>query len=135
MERSNESRYRNEHAGVRPSFGSDEEGALRYYARFVEFVTRVSPPSTETKRTRLLDIGCGTGWSTHAFALEGYDAFGIDLNSNCFEAPSGGHLHLKEGSALNIPFPDEHFDVVCSYQVIEHIPTPERALTEMARVC
>jgi len=124
MERSTESLYHSEHAGVRPSFGSDQAGALRYYARFVEFVTRVAPPSKSTRRLWLLDVGCGSGWSTHALALAGYDASGIDLNARGFEAPSAEHLHLREGSVLEIPFPNETFDVVVSYQVIEHVPAP-----------
>jgi len=135
MDRSTESQYQSEHAGVRPSFGSDREGALLYYARFVEFVTRVAPPSPATKRLQFLDVGCGSGWSTYAFALAGYDASGIDLNTRGFETPSTKNLHLQEGSVLDIPYPDETFDVVASYQVLEHVPAPERALREMARVC
>lgn len=135
MERSTEGLYQSEHVGVRPSFGSDQEGALRYYARYVEFVTRVAPPSDTTRRLHLLDVGCGSGWSSYAFALAGYDATGIDLNVRGFEVPSGQHVHLGEGNVLNIPFPDRTFDVVASYQVIEHVPSPENALKEMARVC
>lgn len=135
MERSTEHLYLNEHAGVRPSFASDQEGALRYYARFVEFVVRVAPPSVGTKNLCLLDVGCGSGWSTYALTLAGYDATGIDLNARAFEAPPAAHLHLREGSASSIPFPEETFDVVVSFQVIEHIPVPEKALQEMARVC
>jgi len=127
--------YHSEPRGVRPSFGTDRDGALRYYARFVDFVRRVSPPSTGPGRLRLLDVGCGSGWSTLALALEGYDASGIDLNARAFEAPSAEHLHLREGSVLEIPFPDETFDVVVSYQVIEHVSAPQKALMEMARVC
>lgn len=134
MDGSRENLYQNEHLGVRPSFGSDEDGALHYYARFVEFVTRVAPPVTSRIRSRLLDVGCGSGWSTYALALAGYEATGIDLNARGFEPPMTDHFHLQEGSALGIPFPDQAFDVVASYQVIEHVTEPERALREMARV-
>jgi len=40
------------------------------------------------------------------------------------------------GSITDIPFPDASYDVVCSFQVLEHIPYEdfERALSEMFRV-
>jgi SAM-dependent methyltransferase len=135
MRYSTEGVYQNEPTGVRPSFGSDRVRALRYYSRFVDFITRVCPPLTDPNRLTLLDIGCGSGWSTHALACAGYDASGIDLNAHGFEASPLRNMRLQEGSALKIPFPDETFDVVVSFQVIEHLPSPERALEEMARVC
>ena len=41
-----------------------------------------------------------------------------------------------DGSGLNIPFPDKHFDVVVSIDALEHIPRPERPalLKELVRV-
>ncbi|MGH8056917.1 MAG: class I SAM-dependent methyltransferase, partial [Candidatus Entotheonellia bacterium] len=45
------------------------------------------------------------------------------------------NLRLAEGSVLEIPFADQTFDVIVSYQVIEHVPSPHKALEEMARVC
>jgi SAM-dependent methyltransferase len=132
---STESLYRTAAAGVRPSFGTDRERALHYYARLIEFVCRVHPTSGVLERPRLLDVGCGSGWSTFAFALTGYDAFGIDLNLRGFEPPSTEHCRLQEASALDIPFRDGAFDVVASYQFIEHAPSPERALDEIVRVC
>jgi ubiquinone/menaquinone biosynthesis C-methylase UbiE len=40
------------------------------------------------------------------------------------------------GSVLEMPFPDESYDVVCAFQMLEHIPFVEslRALAEIARV-
>jgi SAM-dependent methyltransferase len=127
--------YEREPDRVRPSFGSDRQAALRYYAPLVQFVAKVSPPSIAERRTQLIDVGCGSGWSTYALALAGYDASGIDLNERIFEPPHAEHCRLLEGSALRIPFPNESFEAVVSYQVIEHIPFPERVLGEMARVC
>jgi SAM-dependent methyltransferase len=132
---STESLYRTAAAGVRPTFGTDQQGALEYYARLMEFVCRVYPASRVLERPQLLDVGCGSGWSTFAFALAGYDALGIDLNPRSFEPPATEHCRLQEASGLDIPFPDGSFDVVTSYQFIEHAHSPERALDEMVRVC
>jgi SAM-dependent methyltransferase len=43
-------------------------------------------------------------------------------------------LTVREGSATELPFPDNSFDVTCSFKVLAHIPAIEQALSEMARV-
>jgi SAM-dependent methyltransferase len=92
-------------------------------------------PAGGENRPRLLDVGCGSGWSTYAFAAAGYDSTGIDLNPATFEPPPHEHCHLGQGSATEIPHPAEQFDLVVCYQCLEHVPDPKRALDEMSRVC
>lgn len=127
--------YCNSEAVVRASFGGDEVRALGNYAPLFQFVSSVCPPVSASGIIRLLDIGCGCGWSTFAFAKAGYDATGIDLNPAAFEPPSHDRCRLRQGSATELPFPAESFDVVVCYQCLEHVPDPGRALDEMARVC
>jgi SAM-dependent methyltransferase len=117
---------------TRSNFGGDLDGAMNYYADLVEFVSRISPSNTKNK---LLDVGCGCGWSSFCFTRAGYLTTGVDLNADEFEPPELENLTLREGSALALPFADSSFDVVTSYQCLEHIPDPEVALREMIRVC
>jgi SAM-dependent methyltransferase len=129
--------YEHSEEVVRASFGNDRERAIAFYHDLIEFVRNVVPPSAsaELPRVNLLDVGCGCGWSTAGFAEEGYDATGIDLNPNAFEPPATQGLTLRGGSAFDIAFPDNSFDIVVSYQCVEHLPSPARAFQEMARVC
>ncbi len=108
--------------------GLNQEQATAHYLPYVEFVQAHQPSG------KLLDVGCGVGWSTAVFAHRGYDATGIDLNPLAFEPPTQSNLVLQLGSALEIPFADREFDVVTSYQVLEHVPDPRQMLTEMLRV-
>jgi SAM-dependent methyltransferase len=108
--------------------GLNRSQAEAHYAPYLNFVRRYHPSG------KLLDVGCGVGWSTAVFAAHGFDATGIDLNGEAFEPPPQQGLSLQAGSALDIPFPDKSFDVVGSYQVIEHVPDPEKMLDEMLRV-
>ena len=39
------------------------------------------------------------------------------------------------GDATALPFPDDAFDLVLAIEVLEHVPGPEPALAELARVC
>jgi SAM-dependent methyltransferase len=41
---------------------------------------------------------------------------------------------VVEGSATQLPFEDNSFDVTCSFKVLAHIPQINLALSEMARV-
>jgi SAM-dependent methyltransferase len=118
---------------VRTIFGVDREKAHGHYSPLVDFVRRVAPPGAP--RPRLLDVGCGCGWSTSAFAGAGYEATGIDLNAAAFEPAASEHLDLRPGSATEIPFPAATFDVAVTYSCLEHVPDPGRALLEMERVC
>jgi len=127
--------YRESDAAVRGRFGANaQERSGEYYSRYVAFVERAagSPPPPGA---RLLDAGCGAGWSSFWFARRGYDTVGVDLNASFFEPPPTPGLTLREASALDLPFADESFDVVTMYQTLEHIPDPARALREMLRVC
>jgi SAM-dependent methyltransferase len=121
-----QSLYRTE-KGVR-SAGLTREKAGTVYGSYLDFATAF------TSSGRVLDVGCGAGWSTLLFAERGYDATGIDLNPAAFEPPSHSRLTLLEGSALSIPFPDASFDLVTAYQTLEHVPDPGQMLGEMLRV-
>jgi SAM-dependent methyltransferase len=75
---------------------------------------------------RLLDMGCGTGWTSVLFAKRGYDVVGTDLVPEAIEA--GYQLKEKEGLANldfvvadyeSLDFSDE-FDVVVFFDCLHH---------------
>jgi len=87
---------------------------------------------------RALDLGCGTGFSTALLAELGFRVFGIDLSkqllplSRPFRQKKGPRYLV--GSGLQIPLADDAFDIVGSYDVIEHIPDVDLFLREAIRV-
>lgn len=124
--------YSTSEQNVRSTF-DDESKAGKAYADYTNFVQRSVAGNVAGKR--LLDVGCGTGWSSYFFAERGFQVTGIDLNLDAFQSPLHDRLTFIEGSALDLPFEDKAFDVVCSYQALEHMPDPQKALEEMCRVC
>lgn len=122
--------FRESDAAVRARF-EDAAEARKHYAPYRGFVLEVAGLPRERS---LLDVGCGVGWSSHGFAEAGFRTTGVDLNARAFQATEHTRLSLLEGSALALPFADESFDVVATHEMLEHIPEPELALSEMLRV-
>lgn len=94
---------------------------------------------------RVLDVACGTGDLTEAFAATGaMEVLGVDFTPEMlsFAWDKKGKLaveHSKkitysEGDAQNLHFPDSSFDVVSIAFGIRNVADPKRALSEFARV-
>ena len=116
---------------VRPSFRGDEERARQYYERYVRFVTM----HLSRTPSKVLDIGCGAGWSTLMLGEAGHQGHGLDLHPpHLVEAGGRSTLPYTQGDAQQLPFADESFDAVGMYQTLEHVPDPEQALRECIRV-
>jgi len=93
------------------------------------------------KRGVALDVGCGTGAQSTLLADLGYRVIGIDIASKllrrCAEKLSDfGSSHTTiQASARHLPFKNESMDLlVCYYNVLNHIPEYQDAISEMPRV-
>ncbi|MCH2108440.1 MAG: methyltransferase domain-containing protein [Polyangiaceae bacterium] len=86
------------------------------------------------KGKEVLEVGCGTGLVLQRIAQFASRAQGIDLSPGMLEKAKERGLDVVEGSATRLPFPDNSFDVTCSFKVLAHIPEIDLALSEMARV-
>ncbi len=83
---------------------------------------------------KILDLGCGTGVET-AFLAQSLQVqvVGLDVNDS-FDEKARSAVRLESYDGLHIPFPDEHFDVVYSFHVLEHVQNPPALLKEVRRV-
>ena len=112
-----------------------ERGRPSYSWRFgqdrrLEMVRRFVP----LEGARVLDIGCGIGTYVRRFRHYTDDVHGVDVEPDrvaeaSLELPN---IHLASGEAL--PFPDDHFDVVFSNEVIEHVDDDRKTISEAVRV-
>lgn len=100
---------------------------------------------TPDKSAPILDLGCGEGWLVYAFRRLGYSAFGADIVS----ASSAVHARMKkeglcglgeqpfsliDSSDCAIPYGDDSFDLVVSYDVMEHVKNYPAIFAEIERV-
>jgi SAM-dependent methyltransferase len=79
------------------------------------------------QHARALEVGSGNGVFQDVIA----DYTGIDLSPTVADRY---HKPFFVGSATALPFPDRAFGLVFSFYVLEHVPNPELALSEMRRV-
>jgi ubiquinone/menaquinone biosynthesis C-methylase UbiE len=91
----------------------------------------------------VLDVGCGLGGSARYIANQhGCSVVGIDLTDEYVDVANKltEFVHLtdkvsfKQGSALELPFPSENFDIVWTEHTQMNIADKEKFYGEMGRV-
>jgi len=91
---------------------------------------------------RVLDVACGTGVVARLAAERAGPrglVVGLDLNSSMLEVAAGlpaagAPVTWRQGSAEQLPFPADSFDVVCCQLGLQFFTDRSAALREMARV-
>jgi SAM-dependent methyltransferase len=87
-------------------------------------------------RTRILDVGAGTGALSRVLAAES-DAEVVCLDADrslLSVARNRTGLPAVAGDATRLPFPDDAFDLVVCQALLVNLPTPTAGLREFARV-
>lgn len=83
---------------------------------------------------RLLDIGCGVGETLIAARDAGFDPIGLDIGEYSVEHCRGLGFEVHRASITRTGLPDNSFDVVTMWDVIEHIPRTSEGLREVWRI-
>lgn len=103
------------------------EHYLRYYA-ILPFM----------KNKKVLDIACGSGYGSDLIANEASKVCGVDISSDTISHAEKtyrkNNLEFLVGSTSNIPYEDNTFDVVVSFETIEHHDEHEQMMNEIKRV-
>ena len=79
----------------------------------------------------ILDFGCGTKPYRHLFE-NAASYTGVDFQNDQIPRPAKDVDIYYDG--VNLPFDDNSFDLVISFEVLEHIPNLEQILLEISRV-
>lgn len=103
----------------------------RFHTKITGIVTALQPAS-------LLDAGCGEGFVAEIFlaAIPGLALTGFDPHDGAIELARSRNpgANFAVADIYEIPHETDSFDVVCCFEVLEHLHEPDRALAEMARV-
>ena len=81
---------------------------------------------------KVLDIGCGGGHFLDNGGV-GWEKYGIELSEEARRVAKGKGIAAFE-TLEKAAFPEEFFDVVTMFAVIEHLPDPNAVVEELIRV-
>lgn len=103
---------------------------------FWEHVHRYQMAIRYVRGMDVLDIACGEGYGTASIKASGAKSvLGVDIDPDAVaHAAQRYGVTTRQGSATSIPCPDQSFDLVVSFETIEHVDSPERFLDEVCRV-
>lgn len=94
-----------------------------------------------TSGKTVLDFGCGTGYGTAIIADNCASICGVDISDEAVAYSNDKYRRdnlafqtIRKIEDAPLPFGDASFDVVLSFQVIEHIPDTLTYLEEILRV-
>ena len=101
----------------------------RLFSAIVKGVPAI-PHKPTHKLPKILDVGCGSGATLALLKLEGWDVYGLEIDKVAVKiAAERGLKNVKQGGFEQIAnYPNNYFDCIRLYHVIEHLPDPQRCL-------
>ncbi|MBF0518700.1 MAG: methyltransferase domain-containing protein [Nitrospirae bacterium] len=90
----------------------------------------------EMKGDKILEAGCGAGRFTEILLKTGAMVYSFDYSNAvdvCYENNLNDRLCAFQGDIFNIPFPNNYFDRVFCYGVLQHTPNPRAAFYSLVR--
>jgi ubiquinone/menaquinone biosynthesis C-methylase UbiE len=88
---------------------------------------------------RVLDVACGEGYGSALISRPALAVSGVDISADAIAHAKNVYstqtnLKFFEASCTKLPFADHSFDVVASFETIEHITEHDAFLDEIKRV-
>jgi ubiquinone/menaquinone biosynthesis C-methylase UbiE len=105
------------------------KGRIRMFERYVEIISKFR------KNNWVLDVGCGEGVFLKLCQDKGWNALGIEADHEVAQkARQRQGVKVMSGDFGMLSLPDNYFDVVSFFGVLDHLPDPLEALEKAYRV-
>jgi ubiquinone/menaquinone biosynthesis C-methylase UbiE len=106
---------------------------------FLEHQARYKFVAPLVSGRKVLDLACGTGYGSKIIAEAGaMEVWGGDIDNELIEENKENYQNYKiffrKMDVADIPFPDNYFDVLVSFETVEHIKECEKFMGEASRV-
>jgi 2-polyprenyl-3-methyl-5-hydroxy-6-metoxy-1,4-benzoquinol methylase len=90
---------------------------------------KAAPILRYKKKGRILDIGCGDGSLLKFLKDSGWQTYGVELqDSSSLYAQNVLGLNVFSGRFEEANYPEDSFDVITLFHVLEHLPNPSGTL-------
>ena len=108
------------------------------YGIYLEHINRYIFASRFVRNKAVLDVACGTGYGSNHMREKGAKRVtGVDISMdaiNYAKSNFGKEVNFVCADAIELPFADNCFDIIVSFETIEHIRRYERFLLECRRI-
>lgn len=117
----------------------DRKGYLNYYSQCTpviaqEYFSILAHQVAAKPGIRFLDIGCGPGSVLQIAVDHGWNCTGLELSQWAAETARVNKLNVIEGTLDSAQFPENHFDVISMFDVLEHLPYPVDYVRHIYRI-
>jgi len=115
----------------------EEESSIESWEKMMKpiFNRAASLLQQYTREGQLLDVGAGFGFFLAEMKDKGWDVTGVEISQKAMDyARNVFGLTIRPGPMEKVGFPDNYFDAVTGFYVIEHLPYPMVFLRECHRI-
>lgn len=85
------------------------------------------------KTGRMLEVGCASGAFLHRMAGRGWQVQGIEFSGKAAQAATQLGYYIHVGPLETAPPPDEPFDLIVGWMVLEHLHHPVACLQKLKK--
>lgn len=114
--------------------GAKFEPLTEAVIRFVGTVHVMSLSRSLPPQARILDVGCGRGVLLSSLADRGYAVHGMDVSETAVAGADPRAQITVAPCLTQCNYPDQHFDQVILWHVLEHLTNPREVLVEIRRI-
>lgn len=130
--------YQYDYATLHSQIMYDQQGRERK-AKTMVAIAQEYFADKELSTLQVLDVGASTGFIDNYLASYFDTVVGIDIDSDAIafaekQFQNINNLKFQLGDAMQLDFADNSFDFVLCTHIYEHIPDPEKMMTEIHRV-
>ncbi len=83
------------------------------------------------KTNKILDVGCGRGFFLKQARERGWEVYGTEYSEKAIEICTSENIIMKKGALSADAFDFKDFDVITSFEVLEHINNPHEELQQI----
>lgn len=115
----------------------EDRSSIQSWERMMEPVFKRAAHLIQQRKGkgRLLDVGAGFGFFLVEMKKRGWDVVGVEISQKAMDhARNVLGLTVRSGPLEKVGFPENYFDVVSGFYVIEHLPNPMAFLKECHRI-
>lgn len=86
------------------------------------------------KTNKLLDVGCGIGYFLEVAKKRGWEVYGTEYTEEAIKICESKGIQMKQGILDPAHYDLESFDVITSFEVIEHINNPQIEVSNISNL-